>query len=340
MRDEAFEKKISAADPFEDIKGQNEAKEQLRSALLMRRHVLIIGPPGIGKTTLAKNVARLLSALRLNDCPYHCSPEHPICPECRNGKLSEQKIVPGSERFVRVQGSPELAAEDLLGDIDPIKALEFGPFSPEAFTPGKIFKANGGVLFFDELNRAPERLQNALLQVLEESRVTLGPYDIDFETNFIFIATMNPQDASTEKLSDVLLDRFDVIYLKYPDTLEIEQQIVTTQGKKRVKFPDELLSRTLTFVRGLRHHPQLERYPSVRASIGLYERAQSLAELRGHSEVTLDDVRDSVLSVLVHRIALRASIKYLKDPSEVLKEEFEKSLASPYSNSEESGDAG
>ncbi|MEK6968532.1 MAG: ATP-binding protein [Nanoarchaeota archaeon] len=339
MQDNSFDEKLRKSDSFTDIKGQVQAKEQLRSALLMHRNVLIIGPPGVGKTTLAKNVARLLPTLKMNDCAYHCLPEKPLCPECRMGKTNETKTVAGLERFVRIQGSPELSAEDMLGDIDPIKALEFGPFAPEAFTPGKIFKANHGVLFFDELNRAPERLQNSLLQVLEERVVTLGNYDIDFEANFIFIATMNPQDSSTEKLSDVLLDRFDVIYMDYPETLEIEKEIVIEKGKKTTQFPDNLFEKTLIFIRGLRGHSQLEKYPSVRASLGVYERAQSLSQIRNHKTVELSDVKDSMLSVLVHRISLRASIKYLKDPSEVLKEEFEKAF-SPKSTESESGDAG
>src|SRR3989344_8130867 len=144
--------------------------------------------------------------------------------------------------FVRVQGSPDLAVEDLLGDIDPLKALKFGPLSIEAFTKGKIFKADKGILFFDEFNRCPEKVQNALLQVLEEKKATIGSYDVDFEIDFIFISTMNPEDSSTEKLSDVLLDRFDLIYMSYPEKAEIEKEILMKKGQKmEVIFPEELL---------------------------------------------------------------------------------------------------
>ena len=283
-------------DPFTDILGQESAKQGIKSALLMNRHIIIVGAPGIGKTTLAKNIAKLL-------------------PDTE-----------GIKRFIRIQGSPDLTVEDLLGDIDPMKALKFGPLSLEAFTPGKIFKANNGVLFFDELNRCPEKLQNSLLQVLEERKATIGSYDVDFDVDFIFISTMNPEDTSTEKLSDVLLDRFDIIYMDYPENIDVEKKIVLMKGKKIANVSNELLDLMVYFVRLLRQDEKLEKKPSVRAVIGLYERSQSNALLKGRKNVEFEDIKDVLVSVLSHRIRLKPSVRYLQSIEEYIKEQFHKHI--------------
>ena len=287
---EYLKEKLLKEDLFSEIIGQDEVKFQIKSALLTGRNAILIGPPGCGKTTFAKCIAKAL-------------------PE---------------DNFVRVQGSPDLTAEDLLGDIDPIKALEYGPTSKEAFSPGKIFKADKGVLFFDEVNRCPQKIQNSLLQVLEEKIATVGSYDVDFPANFIFIGTMNPEDTNTEKLSHVFMDRFDMIYVGYPEKIEQEIEIIKKSGKKFVEFSDELLYNVVLFIRNLRNSSKLSKHPSVRATIGLYERAQSNAFLQGRKTVSSLDVNQAIVSVLAHRIELKPSIKYLKNPEEFIQEEFKK----------------
>jgi Mg-chelatase subunit ChlI len=329
ISEELKSKLLSNQEAFPDILGQDSVKHQLKSALLCGRHLIIVGPPGIGKTTLAKSVAALLPSIEVNDCGFNCLPNMPLCPECiqlkkQKAKMPKARTLSSAQRFVRVQGSPDLSAEDLIGDIDPIKALKFGPLSIEAFTPGKIFKANNGILFFDELNRCPEKLQNALLQVLEEKKATIGSYDVDICADFLLIATMNPQDSSTERLSTVLLDRFDLIYMSYPESVEIEKKIVRLKGKDlQVQFPDPLLHYCVSFVHELRQNENLEQKPSVRATLGLYERAQANAKLNKRTSVTFDDIKEVMVSVLSHRIKLKPSIKYLQDPSKFIKEEFE-----------------
>ncbi|MFT7615672.1 MAG: MoxR-like ATPase [Candidatus Woesearchaeota archaeon] len=289
-----FQKTFETTQGFEQIIGQDSAKRQIKTALLTGRHMLILGSPGIGKTTLVRDVAKLLP-------------------------VEEGKKAP----FVRVQGSPDLTSEDLIGDIDPIKALEFGPLSKEAFVPGKIFKANGGVLFFDEVNRCSEKLQNALLQVLEEGVVTIGSYDVDMTSKFIFIGTLNPQDSSTEKLSDAFMDRFDVIRMTYPETEKIEATIVTQHANTNdITVPAAVLSNVVGYVQQLRDSDKLSKLPSVRASIGIIERACAHALLNKRTTVELLDVTAILVSVLAHRIELKPSYKYLQNTQDFIKSQF------------------
>ena len=316
------------------IVGQEEAKTKILASLLAGHHLLIEGPPGVGKTTLVKHLASSLPSIEVvNGCPYHCQPQNPVCPICKakvaGGEPLETGRNPGERRFVRIQGSPDLTAEDLLGDIDPTQAFKYGPQDYRAFTPGKLLRGNRGIVFFDELNRVSEKLQNALLQVLEEGVATIGPYDVDYPADFIMIATMNPRErAGVEELSDVLLDRFDVVKMGYPESQGREKEILIRNGNRfdGVEVPDDVVDQIVFIVRATRQDPwgkELDQGASVRATLALYEKAQAMALLKGHATVSPDDVLQMVASSLGSRIKPSPESSFYDDPFGFIEEMIE-----------------
>jgi Mg-chelatase subunit ChlI len=200
-----------------------------------------------------------------------------------------------------------------MGDLDPVLAMKLGIQDPRAFTPGKIQKAHRKILFIDELNRVPQRTQNTLIQVLEEGSTTIAGFDLHTDVDTLVVATENPEEyAGAERISETLSDRFEQVRVGYPD-FEDEVKILKQYGKRieGVVASDTVINMSVAVTHAAREMPdELERLPSVRASLSIYEQAQSLARLQNAKAVSKSDVYTAAKRVLEGRLAVSTESRY------------------------------
>jgi MoxR-like ATPase len=134
------------------------------------------------------------------------------------------------------------------------------------------------------------------------------------------VATMNPKEhAGVEELSDVLLDRFDVVKMGYPETAEREKEILVRYGLRldNVEMPDDVINSIVTLVRATRQEPwsrELDQGASVRAGLALYENAQAVTLLRGQKQAGMESIRRVTTSSLASRIRPSPESKYYDEP--------------------------
>ncbi|MBL8062655.1 MAG: MoxR family ATPase [Anaerolineales bacterium] len=229
--------------------------------------------------------------------------------------------------FKRIQFTPDLVPADLIGTrIYNQKTGEFNTSLGPVFT---------NLLLADEINRAPAKVQSALLEVMQEKQVTIGRETFKVPNPFLVLATQNPiETEGTYALPEAQVDRFMLkVLIGYPTTTEefviVERMTGAIQSVQKVLNTDQLLElqkmadqvyvdpslieyavKVVTATRspkaiGL---PDLERYitfgASPRASINLILTAKAIAFVRGRGYVLPQDVVDMALDVIRHRLVL------------------------------------
>jgi MoxR-like ATPase len=221
--------------------------------------------------------------------------------------------------FARIQGTPDLLPTDVTGS----SILEGGDFR---FVPGPIF---ANVVLVDEVNRATQRTQSALLEAMQERQVSAEGVTRPLPDPFVVLATQNPIELEgTFALPEAQLDRFLVrISLGYPaeaderriasrfravaDPLSAVEPIVASAALlemrdtvRQITVAPPVEEYVVALVRATRERKEVRIGASPRASVALYRAAQALAYLDGRDFVLPDDVKAVAPAVLTHRILL------------------------------------
>jgi MoxR-like ATPase len=230
-------------------------------------------------------------------------------------------------RFQRIQFTPDLLPADLIGTM--IFNQKDGAFYPRK---GPIF---ANIILADEINRAPAKVQSALLEAMQERQVTIGDSTYPLEEPFLVLATQNPiEQEGTYPLPEAQIDRFMFkLEIDYPDPKE-ERQILDLMSQdeiipvNKVITPANIL-RLRSVVREVYVDDRIKDYivqlilatrkpqdfnldlkdliqfgASPRATIYLAQAARAHAFVKGRGYVTPDDIKAIGLDVLRHRIIL------------------------------------
>jgi MoxR-like ATPase len=282
------------------IFGQQGVVDQALITLLAGGHTLLVGVPGLAKTRLVETLGRVLG-------------------------LDEK----------RVQCTPDLMPADIIGS----EVLEEGDGGRRAFRflPGPVFAQ---VLMADEINRASPRTQSALLQAMQEHRVSVSGHYHPLPKPFHVLATQNPiEQEGTYPLPEAQLDRFLLqIDVGYPDLDAERRMLIATTGAneetaqqalsseellaaqrlvRRIPVGESVVEAILGLVRGGR--PETSRLdavrrhvswgPGPRASQALMLAARARALLDARFSPSVDDIAALAGPVLRHRMALSYSAR-------------------------------
>ena len=274
--------------------GQHEVLNHILIALLCKGHTLIIGVPGLAKTLIIKSMAELLDM-----------------------------------NFNRIQFTPDLMPSDITGTevIDEAKSTGKRSFR---FFKGPIFS---NIILADEINRTPPKTQSALLEAMQEQKVTTAGKSYQLDKPFFVLATQNPiEQEGTYPLPEAQLDRFMFnLLIDYPDredeisivkktTSMIDSSPKKVISKKeilefqelvlRVPMADNVVEFAVDLVASTRPGKRAKKFVNdliewgagPRATQSLILGAKAHAILNGNPSVNIDDVKKMVYPVLRHRV--------------------------------------
>jgi magnesium chelatase subunit I len=250
---------------------------QVERALLAGHDLVLLGERGQGKTRLIRTLVGLLdewtpvvAGCEINDHPYA-----PVCVRCRRVVTAEGDATAvswrhRSERYGEKLATPDTSVGDLIGDVDPVRVAEGRTLGdPETVHFGLVPRTNRGIFSVNELPDLAERIQVALLNVLEERDIQVRGYALRLPLDLLLVASANPEDYTNRgRIITPLKDRFGAeVRTHYPLSLDDEVSLLRQEavlgwpeadGLGAVTVPDHLLEVVARWTRLVRESPQVD----------------------------------------------------------------------------------
>jgi magnesium chelatase subunit I len=276
IRDNLLAKLAAGEDPWPGLHGMSDTVvPQLERALIAGHDVVLLGERGQGKTRILRTLAELLDewspVVEGSELGEH--PLHPITPASirRAAELGDGLPVAWrhrSERYSEKLATPDTSVADLIGDVDPMKVAEGRLLGdPETIHFGLIPRSHRGIVAINELPDLAERIQVAMLNVMEERDVQVRGYTLRLPLDVLVVASANPEDYTNRgRIITPLKDRFGAeIRTHYPSGLDDEIAVVRQEAHLVAHVPAHLLEVLARFTRALRGSSAVDQRSGVSA---------------------------------------------------------------------------
>ncbi|MCW2601919.1 MAG: putative magnesium chelatase [Pseudonocardiales bacterium] len=261
---------------------------EMERALLAGHDVVLLGERGQGKTRLIRTLVGLLdewtpivAGSEINDHPYA-----PVSAYAKHlaADLGDELPIEWkhrSDRFGEKLATPDTSVGDLIGDIDPIKVAEGRTLGdPETVHYGLVPRTNRGIFAINELPDLAERIQVALLNVLEERDIQVRGYQLRLPLDLLLVASANPEDYTNRgRIITPLKDRFGAeVRTHYPLDLDTEMLLIAQEAAvlwdadtdhAAPLVPTHLIEVVARYTRAVRDAPQVDQRSGVSARFAI-----------------------------------------------------------------------
>ncbi|GIJ33277.1 magnesium chelatase subunit I [Micromonospora sediminimaris] len=280
LRDNLRARMRDGAPRFAGIVGYDDTVlPEVERALLAGHDMVLLGERGQGKTRLIRSLVTLLDEWTpvivgsvLNEHPLH-----PVTPASRALVAEAGDDLPvgwlhRSMRYGEKLATPDTSVGDLIGDVDPVRLAQGRTLGdPETIHFGLVPRTNRGIFAVNELPDLAERIQVALLNVLEERDIQVRGYQLRLPLDLLLVASANPEDYTNRgRIITPLKDRFGAeIRTHYPTDLELELALIRQEADLVAEVPEHVLEVLARFARAVRESPSVDPRSGVSARFAI-----------------------------------------------------------------------